>query len=128
MLKELLGDGPETRRRRSSDLAGPVDPQGCGVYEGGTDILRPMRFYSLLFGMISLVVLVMFFIYVVRGPVDPLIAGGLFVSFLACVAPALILLKPTSEPSEELKRRQEARRERARQRGFTDDPPKDRGS
>jgi hypothetical protein len=83
-----------------------------------------MRFYSLLFGLISLVVLMMFFIYVIRGPVDPLIAGGLFVSFLACVAPVLILLKPTSEPSEELKRRQEARKERARQRGFTDDPPR----
>src|SRR3712207_8667199 len=80
-----------------------------------------MRFYSLLFGMISLVVLVMFFIYVIRGPVDPLVAGGLFVSFLACAAPALILLKPTSEPSEELKRRQEARRERARQRGRSEE-------
>jgi hypothetical protein len=92
--------------------------------EGRTAILRTMRFYSLLFGLISLVVLVMFLIYVIRGPVDPLIAGGLFVSFLACVAPALILLKPTSEPSEELKRRQEARKERARRRGFTDDPPR----
>ena len=96
--------------------------------ERETDILRPMRFYSLLFGLISLVVLVMFFIYVIRGPVDPLIAGGLFVSFLACAAPALILLKPTSEPSEELKRRQEVRKERARRRGFTDDPPKGPGS
>ena len=82
----------------------------------------------MLFGLISLVVLAMFFIYVIRVPVDPLVAGGLFVSFLACAAPALILLKPTSEPSEELKRRQEARRDRARQRGFTDDPPKGRGS
>jgi len=87
-----------------------------------------MRLYSLLFALISLVVLVMFLIYVVRGPVDPLIAGGLFVSFLACAAPALLLLKPF-EPSEELKHRQEVRRERARKRGFTDRPPKkDRGS
>jgi len=82
-----------------------------------------MRLYSLLFAVISLVVLVMFLIYVIRGPVDPLIAGGLFVSFLACAAPALLLLKPF-EPSEELKRRQEARRERARKRGFTDNPSK----
>ena len=82
----------------------------------------------MLFGLISLVVLVMFFVYVIRGPVDPLVAGGLFFSFLACAAPALLLLKPTSEPSEELKRRQEARKERARQRGFTDDPPRGRGS
>ena len=81
----------------------------------------------MLFGMISLVVLVMFFIYVIRGPVDPLIAAGLFVSFLACAAPTLLLLRPFA-PSEELERRQEARRERARQRGFTDDPPTGRGS
>ena len=87
-----------------------------------------MRLYSLLFALISLVVLVMFFIYVVRGPVDPLIAGGLFVSFLACASPALLLLKPGGEPSEELKRRQEARKERARRRGFTDGPPRGRGS
>lgn len=94
-----------------------------GMGERGTDILTYMRLYSLLFALISLVVLVMFLVYVVRGPVDPLIAGGLFVSFLACAAPALLLLKPF-EPSEELKRRQEERRERARKRGFTDGPPK----
>ncbi len=116
------------QRRRSGNLARAVDPQMFRVSGIRTDILRPMRFYSLLFGLISLVVLVMFFIYVIRGPVDPLIAGGLFVSFLACAAPALILLKPASERSAELKRRQEARKERARQRGFTDDPPKDPGS
>ena len=87
-----------------------------------------MRMFSLLFAFIALVMLAMSLIYVIRGPADPLIAGGLFVSFLACAAPALILLKPASEPSAELKRRQEARKERARQRGFTDDPPKDPGS
>jgi hypothetical protein len=90
-----------------------------------------MRFYSLLFALISLVMLVMFSIYVSRGPVDPLIAGGLFVSFLACAAPALLLLKPF-DPPEELRRRKEARRERAARRGFTGgprkDPPKGRGS
>ena len=77
----------------------------------------------MLFAFIALVMLAMFLIYVIRGPVDPLIAGGLLVSFLACAAPALLLLKPF-EPSEELKRRQEERKERARQRGFTDDPPR----
>jgi hypothetical protein len=97
------------------------------VGERRTDILPSMRLYSLLFALISLVVLVMFFIYVIRGPVDLLIAGGLFVSFLACLAPALLLLKPF-EPSEELRRRKEARQERARPRGFTDDPPTGRGS
>ena len=90
-----------------------------------------MRFYSLLFALISLVMLVMFSIYVYRGPVDPLIAAGLFVSFLACAAPALLLLKPF-DPPEELRRRKEARRERAARRGFTDgsrkDPPEDPGS
>lgn len=93
------------------------------MYGRRTDILRCMRLYSLLFGLISLVVLVMFFIYVIRGPVNPLIAAGLFVSFLACAAPALLLLRPF-EASEELERRKEARKERARRRGFTDDPPR----
>ena len=90
-----------------------------------------MRMFSLLFAGIAMVVLAMFLIYVIRGPVDPLIAGGLFVSFLACLAPALLLLKPF-EPPEELRRRREARRERATRRGFTDGPadgpPRDRGS
>ena len=75
-----------------------------------------MRTFSLFFAFISLVILAMFFIYVIRGPVDPLIAGGLFVSFLACVVPALLLLKPF-EPPEELQRRREAfRRESERRR------------
>jgi hypothetical protein len=94
-----------------------------------------MRMFSLLFAAIAMVMLAMFLIYVIRGPVDPLIAGGLFVSFLACLAPALFLLKPF-EPPEELRRRKEARRERAVRRGFTDGPteeptdgpPRDRGS
>ena len=62
--------------------------------------------------------LTVFLIYVIRGPVDPFIAGGLFVSFLTCLAPALLLLKPF-EPPEELQRRrqrrEEARKERERQ-------------
>ncbi len=86
-----------------------------------------MRMFSLLFAGIAVVVLAMFLIYVIRGPVDPLIAGGLFVSFLACLAPALFLLKPF-EPPEELRRRREARRERAERRRFTEDPPRDPGS
>jgi hypothetical protein len=93
-----------------------------------------MRMFSLLFAVIAGVMLAMFLIYVIRGPVDPLIAGGLFVSFLACLAPALFLLKPF-EPTEELRRRREARRERAERRftegptkGPTDDPPRDPGS
>ncbi len=48
-----------------------------------------MRMFSLLFAFIALVMLTMFLIYVVRGPVDPLIAAGLFVSFLACLVLAL---------------------------------------
>ncbi len=76
-----------------------------------------MRAFSLLFAFIALVMLAMFLIYVVRGPVDPLIAGGLLVSFLACLAPALYLLRPF-ESSEELRRRREvSRRERERRRG-----------
>ncbi len=82
-----------------------------------------MRTFSLLFAAIALVMLAMFLIYVIRGPVDPLIAGGLFVSFLACLLPALFLLKPF-EPPEELKRRREERESR---RGSSDEP-RDSGS
>ena len=65
-----------------------------------------------MFAFIALVMLAMFLIYVLRGPVDPLIAAGLFVSFLACLVPALYLLKPF-EPPEDLRRRREgARQER----------------
>jgi hypothetical protein len=77
-----------------------------------------MRAFSLLFALIALVVLAMFLIYVVRGPVNPLIAAGLLVSFLACALPALFLLKPF-EPPEELKRRRE---ERERRRGSSGEP------
>ena len=82
-----------------------------------------MRTFSLLFAAIALVMLAMFLIYVIRGPVDPLIAAGLFVSFLACLLPALFLLKPF-EPPEELKRRREERESR---RGASDEP-RDSGS
>jgi hypothetical protein len=82
-----------------------------------------MRTFSLLFAAIALVMLAMFLIYVLRGPVDPLIAAGLFVSFLACLLPALFLLKPF-EPPEELKRRREERESR---RGSSDEP-RDSGS
>ena len=80
-----------------------------------------MRAFSLLFAFIALVVLAIFLIYVIRGPVDPLIAAGLFVSFLACLLPALFLLKPF-EPPEELKRRRAERERRRGSRGETRDP------
>lgn len=76
-----------------------------------------MRMFSLLFAFIALVMLAMFFIYLMRGPVDPLIAGGLFVSFLACVVPALLLLKPFESRDALRRRREKARQERARRRG-----------
>jgi hypothetical protein len=80
-----------------------------------------MRVFSLLFAFIALVMLAMFLIYVFRGPVDPLIAAGLFVSFLACLAPALYLLKPFESP-EDLRRRREEYREK-RRRSTGGDPP-----
>ena len=80
-----------------------------------------MRTFSLLFAAIALVMLAMFLIYVIRGPVDPLIAAGLFVSFLACLLPALFLLRPF-EPPEELKRRREERKGRRGSSGETRDP------
>jgi hypothetical protein len=81
-----------------------------------------MRAFSLLFTFIALVILAIFLIYVIRGPVDPLIAGGIFVSFLACLAPALLLLKPFEPPEALERRREEARRERERRRGSSDEP------
>jgi hypothetical protein len=86
-----------------------------------------MRTFSLLFAFIALVMLAMFLIYVIRGPVDPLIAGGIFVSFVVCLVPALLLLKPF-EPPEELRRRREARREREERLRSTDEPHRGSGS
>src|SRR5215210_8230856 len=83
-----------------------------------------MRVFSLLFAFIALVVLAMFLIYVIRGPVDPLIAAGLFVSFLACLVPALYLLRPF-EPPEDLRRRREEER---RKRSTGGDAPRGPGS
>ena len=77
-----------------------------------------MRTFSLLFTFIALVILAIFLIYVLRGPADPLIAGGIFVSFLACLVPALLLLKPF-EPPEALKHRRE---EREKRRSSSDEP------
>ena len=83
-----------------------------------------MRMFSLLFAFIALVILAMFLIYVIRGPVDPLIAGGLFVSFLACLAPALYLLRPFESSEDLRRRREESRKEREKRRRVTgDDPP-----
>jgi len=81
-----------------------------------------MRTFSLLFVAIALVMLAMFVVYVARGPVDPLIAGGIFVSFLACLAPALLLLKPFEPPEALRRRREEARKRREERRRATDDP------
>jgi hypothetical protein len=71
-----------------------------------------MRVFSLLFALIALVILAMFLIYVIRGPVGALIAAGLLVSFLVCLALALYLLKPF-EPPEDLRRRREEKRRRS---------------
>ena len=83
-----------------------------------------MRAFSLLFACIALVVLAMFVVYVVRGPVDPLIAAGLFVSFLACLLPALYLLRPFEPPEDRRRRGEEERRRRS----TGGDPPRGPGS
>jgi hypothetical protein len=93
-----------------------------------TGYTKSMRMFSLLFASIALVILVMFLIYVIRGPVEPLIAAGLFVSFLACLVPALYLLKPFETPEDLRRRREEARKERAKRRGSSGDPPRGPGS
>jgi hypothetical protein len=92
------------------------------------DILDVMRIFSLLFAFIALVMLAMFLIYVFRGPVEPLIASGIFVSFLACLVPALLLLKPFEPPDELRRRREEAHRERKERRGSTDGSRRGSGS
>jgi hypothetical protein len=89
-----------------------------------------MRVFSLLFASIALVVLAMFLIYVMRGPVDPLIACGLFISFLASLVPALYLLRPFESSEDLRRRREEARREREkrRRRPKSGDSPPGQGS
>ena len=88
-----------------------------------------MRTFSLLFAFIALVLLAQLIIYVIRGPVDPFIAGAIFLSFLVCLAPALYLLKPF-EGREELRRRREQRasKEREARRGAEDGPTGGPGS
>ncbi len=75
-------------------------------------ILTYVRAFSLLFAFIALVLLAQFLIYVFRGPVDPVIAGIIFFSFLVCLAPALFLLKPFESREALRRRREEARKER----------------
>ena len=87
-----------------------------------------MRTFSLLFAFIALVMLAMFLIYVVRGPVEPLISVGLFVSFLACLAPAVLLLKPFEPPEELRRRREESRKEREERRRSNDGTRRGSGS
>ena len=89
-----------------------------------SDYTRFVRMFSLLFAFIALVMLAMFFIYVVRGPVDPLIAASLFVSFLACLVPALYLLRPFEPPEDRRRRREEG----PRRRSTGGDPPRGPGS
>jgi hypothetical protein len=87
-----------------------------------------MRTFSVLFAFIALVMLAMFLIYVFRGPVDALIAGGIFVSFLICLVPALLLLRPFEPPEELRRRREEARRKREERRRSTGESRRGSGS
>ncbi len=81
-----------------------------------TSYTRSMRTFSLLFAFIALVLLAQLLIYVIRGPVDPFIAGAIFLSFVVCLAPALYLLKPFERPEQ---RREREKKERHRE------PPED---
>ncbi|MBV9453795.1 MAG: hypothetical protein JOZ19_06710 [Rubrobacter sp.] len=75
-----------------------------------------MRIFSLFFILIALALLIQLLIYVTRGPVDPVIAGVIFFGFVACLAPALYLLKPFERPEQ---RREREEKERHRK------PPED---
>jgi len=68
-----------------------------------------MRIFSLLFTLIALVMLIQFLIYVTRGPVDPVVAGVIFFGFVACLAPALYLLKPFERPEQRREREEKER-------------------
>ena len=72
-----------------------------------------MRTFALLFAFISLVLLAQFVLYLVLGSGDPVIAAFIFAAFLACLVPALLLLKPFELPAELKRRREQRRRELA---------------
>ncbi len=82
-----------------------------------TTYTNDVRTFSLLFAFIALVLLAQFLIYVSRGPVNPVVAGVILFGFLACLAPALYLLKPFERPEQ---RRERERKERC------GEPPEDR--
>ena len=91
-----------------------------------------MRGFSLLFLVIAVVMLLMFVVYVISGEADPIIAAGLFISFLACAAPALYLLRPFGNREDLERRREEFRRRRKREDAdratrSSGDEPEDRG-
>jgi hypothetical protein len=92
-------------------VSSPTRQQLPTMLTSRADILCTMRAFSLLFTFIALILLAQFLIYVVREPTDPFVAGGIFFSFLICLAPALYLLKPFGT-AEDLRRRREARKER----------------
>ncbi len=75
-----------------------------------------MRAFSLLFVFIALALLAQFVIYVSRGPVEPVFAAIMFFGFLACLIPALYLLKPFERPEQ---RREREKQERQKE------PPED---
>jgi hypothetical protein len=69
-----------------------------------------VRIFSLLFAFIALVILAQFLIYVTWGPGNPVIAGIIFFGFLACLVPALYLLKPFERPEQRREREEKERR------------------
>jgi hypothetical protein len=75
-----------------------------------------MRAFSLLFALISVVLLVQFVAYLIIGPVQTVFVVALLVGFAACAGAALYLLKPY-EDREALQRRREQWRARQASRG-----------
>ncbi len=93
-----------------------VPPQTAAGYTGA------MRLFSLMFAVIALAMLVMLVIYVVSGPIDPVITAALLVSFLACALPALYLLKPFESREAFLRRKERRRQQRLRRREASGEP------
>jgi hypothetical protein len=128
LYRRDLGVGKTSRLGYTALQGSPYSPSSPAILSLSRVYTIFMRIFSLLFAAIALVMLGVFVIYVVRGPVDPVIAAGIFVSFLACLAPALLLLKPFEPPEELQRRREEFRREREERRRSNDDPPRGEGS
>lgn len=126
-IKFALHTGLAAGRLERGSKQRPGRPDLFGRQTGYTGHVRA---FSLLFAFIALVLLAQFVIFVSRVPVEDsfttFVAGALFVGFLLCLIPALLLLKPFGS-REDLRRRRETRAASERRAAKEKDPPEDQG-